>query len=164
MSENGSFWLFLFCFNKCIDWIKEDLRAGTGSANLDFNEKIKKLRASGEKIHHLGFGQCPFPVPLDAVAELQKHAWRSTYAPMNGIPQLRESIVQFHKRFDGVTIYNESDVICGPGSKELIYLTLNALETTVIILKPAWPTYLPQGGDTESIIQLYIYTAKIIGS
>ena len=36
------------------------------------------------------------------------------------------------------------DVICGPGSKELIYLTLNALETTVIILKPAWPTYSPQ--------------------
>ena len=68
------------------------MRSGTGSANLDFNEKIKKLRANGEKIHHLGFGQCPFPVPVEAVEELKKHAWRSTYAPMNGIPKLRIGI------------------------------------------------------------------------
>ena len=87
-----------------------------------------------------------FPVPEAAVEELQKHAWRSTYAPMNGIPQLRESIINFHKRFDKVTTYDSNDVICGPGSKELIYLTLNALETTVVILKPAWPTYSPQAG------------------
>ena len=68
------------------DWIKADLRGGTGSANMLFNEKvelkhhaniqllyfkIKKLRAEGETIHHLGFGQCPFPVPEGAVKELQ---------------------------------------------------------------------------------------------
>lgn len=125
-------------------WIKEDLRAGTGSANLDFNERIKKLRANGEKVHHLGFGQCPFPVPDEAIEELQKNAWRSTYAPMNGIIELRESIVNYHKKFDDVNHFDAEDVICAPGSKELIYLTLNALETTVIILTPAWPTYLPQ--------------------
>jgi len=126
------------------EWIKEDLRAGTGSANLDFNEKIKRLRANGEKVYHLGFGQCPFPVPLEAVEELKKHAHRSTYAPMAGIPQLRQSIIDFHEKHDKINHYDESGVICGPGSKELIYLTMNALETTIIILKPAWPTYMPQ--------------------
>ena len=157
-----------------LEWIKEDLRAGTGSANLDFNERIKRLRANGEKVYHLGFGQCPFPVPLEAVEELKKHADRSTYAPMAGIPQLRQSIIgkvsilyhffkeplisnlvqflstknwrysDFHQKHDEVNYYDESGVICGPGSKELIYLTMNALETTIIILKPAWPTYMPQ--------------------
>jgi aspartate aminotransferase len=126
------------------EWIKEDLRSGTGSANLDFNHKIKQLRAQGEKIYHLGFGQCPFPVPDEAIQELQTHAHRSTYTPMAGIPELKRSILEFHKRFDGVTTYDVDRIICGPGSKELIYQTLNALETTVVILKPAWPTYMPQ--------------------
>lgn len=41
-----------------------------------------------------------------------------------------------------LTIYK--DVVVGPGSKELIYLTMNVLEGTVILLSPAWPSYLPQ--------------------
>ena len=58
----------------------------------------------------------------------------------------RKILRDFFNKNKGVLIlFNPSkDVICAPGSKELIYLTLNALETTVIILTPAWPTYLPQ--------------------
>ena len=48
-------------------WIKADLAAGAGASNLTFNEKIKSLREKGEVIHHLGFGQCPFPLPELAV-------------------------------------------------------------------------------------------------
>ena len=80
---------------------------------------------------------------------------------MAGIPELKRSILEFHKRFDHVTSYDVDRIICGPGSKELIYQTLNALETTVVILKPAWPTYMPQEHiqNTEmifiAIISLY---------
>lgn len=126
------------------DWIKADLRGGTGSANMLFNEKIKKLRAEGETIHHLGFGQCPFPVPEGAVKELQNNAARSTYTPIQGILPLREAIVDFHKKLDDLDHFTADDVIVAPGSKELIYLIKNALETSVVLPTPAWPTYLPQ--------------------
>ena len=45
---------------------------------------------------------------------------------------------------DGLTHFDESDIIVGPGSKELIYLTMNVLEGKVILLSPAWPSYFPQ--------------------
>jgi len=127
-----------------MSWIKADLAAGAGASNLTFNEKIKALRAQGETIHHLGFGQCPFPLPKLAVEECQKHAWRSTYAPIQGIKPLREEIIKFHQKIDGIDHFSESDVICAPGSKELIYLTMNTLTTKVILLNPAWPSYKPQ--------------------
>ena len=100
-----------------MSWIKADLAAGAGASNLTFNEKIKALRAQGETIHHLGFGQCPFPLPKLAVEECQKHAWRSTYAPIQGIKPLREEIIKFHQKIDGIDHFSESDVICAPGSK-----------------------------------------------
>lgn len=52
--------------------------------------------------------------------------------------------VKFHQTVDGISHFDESDIIVGPGSKELIYLTMNVLERTVILLSPAWPSYLPQ--------------------
>ena len=60
------------------------------------------------------------------------------------IPIIFLSMSDFHTEHDKINHYDESGVICGPGSKELIYLTMNALETKIIILKPAWPTYMPQ--------------------
>jgi len=136
------------------DWIKADLAVGAGASNLVFNEKIKKLREEGEVIHHLGFGQCPFPLPKLAVEECQKHAWRSTYAPIQGIKPLREEIVRFHQKLDGINHFTESDVICGPGSKELIYLTMTALTTDLILLDPAWPSYAPQARLANKKIRL----------
>ena len=74
-----------------------------------FNEKIKKLRAQGEIIHHLGFGQCPFPIPDVAVHECQKQAWRSTYCPTTGIPALRQAIVDFHRKTDSLAHFTEQE-------------------------------------------------------
>ena len=62
------YWTYL----KILINTKDDLAAGTGASNLVFNEKIKALREKGETIHHLGFGQCPFPLPKLAV-QVRKH-------------------------------------------------------------------------------------------
>lgn len=124
-------------------WLRNEILT-SGASNLVFNEKIKKLRAAGETIHHLGFGQCPFPIPQEAVDECSKNASKSTYCPTNGIVELREAIVNFHKKLDGFDQFEESDIIIGPGSKELIYLTMNVLAGDLILLSPAWPSYLPQ--------------------
>ena len=76
-----------------ISWIRNSILSG-GASNLVFNEKIKRFRAAGETIHHLGFGQCPFPIPDAAIEECRKQAWRSTYCPTDGIPELCNSIVK----------------------------------------------------------------------
>jgi len=42
------------------------------------------LQNEGKKIHHLGFGQSPFPVPPFAQESLMKHAHIGGYLPIQG--------------------------------------------------------------------------------
>ena len=62
---------------------------------------------------------------------------------MAGLPDLRKAIVAFHKEWEGVTL-NEDGLVVGPGSKELIYLTMAVFSGTVWLCAPAWTTYNPQ--------------------
>jgi len=50
---------------------------------------------------------------------------------LSGIPQLRQAIVDFHKHHDDVDL-NSSDVIVGPGSKELIFLLMNIFKGGIL--------------------------------
>ena len=133
-----------------MSWIKADLAAGAGASNLTFNEKIKALRAQGETIHHLGFGQCPFPLPKLAVEECQKHAWRSTYAPIQGIKPLREEIIKFHQKIDGIDHFSESDVICAPGSKGM-FKNKKTLKRFLVVEYGIIGPVLPAGLSSVSI-------------
>ena len=42
---------------------------------------------------------------------------------MAGLPELNTAIVAFHKEWDGVEL-EEEGLVVGPGSKELIFLTM----------------------------------------
>ena len=42
-----------------------------------------------------------------------------------GIPELRKAIASFHQRHDKLMDIDESRVIVGPGTKELIFLLMN---------------------------------------
>ena len=62
------------------------------SATLSMNEAVAKRRAAGRETIHLGFGEASFPLhPLlaAALAEVAKH---TAYAPVLGIPKLRQAI------------------------------------------------------------------------
>src|SRR5437667_10858191 len=68
------------------------------SATLSMNEAIAKRRATGQETIHLGFGEASFPLhPLLATA-LAEAAKNTAYAPVLGIPKLRQAIAEYLKR------------------------------------------------------------------
>ncbi|XP_059143853.1 aspartate aminotransferase-like [Physella acuta] len=125
--------------------IRSDLleRNYSGASNLAFNEKIKRLNKEGQNISHFGFGQSPFPIIETAIGALQKQAHQNSYLPVQGIPELRKKICDFHKHYDQVD-FDPEDVIVGPGSKELILLLLTVFNGDVLVNSPSWTTYRPQ--------------------
>ena len=74
---------------------------------------------------------------------MQDTAGCNDYLPVAGLPDLRKAIAKFHKEWEGVTL-NEEGLVVGPGSKELIYLTMAVFSGTVWLCAPAWTTYNPQ--------------------
>ncbi len=89
------------------------------------------------------FGQSPFQVPKIVQDALIKNANKGAYAPVPGIPELRNAISKYNKHYFGMDIAPER-VYVGPGTKELIFNLLEVLHGTVILPTPAWLGYLPQ--------------------
>ena len=65
------------------------------SSTLLINETSKKLEDQGKKIYKFGFGQSPFKVPEDVVAELKNNAHQNSYLPMQGLKELRVAIAKY---------------------------------------------------------------------
>ena len=61
------------------------------SSTLRINEISKELEKEGKKIFKFGFGQSPFQVPDDIVAELKKNATKNKYLSIQGLHELREA-------------------------------------------------------------------------
>jgi len=89
------------------------------------------------------FGQSPFPVPPLVQVALIKNANKGAYAPVPGIPELRDAISKYNKHYFGMDVAPER-IYVGPGTKELIFNLLEILHGTVILPTPAWLGYLPQ--------------------
>lgn len=113
------------------------------SATLQINEKVKALRAKGEKISHFGFGQSPFPIFPSITEALKEHVGNNHYLPVNGLEALRKEIAKFLKTYQGVDVDSES-VYIGPGSKELLYQSILIFEGHFLIPKGSWVSYIPQ--------------------
>jgi len=123
------------------------------SATLQINEKVKELRAKGEKIYHFGFGQSPFSIPDQIIKKLKKHADCNHYLPTGGLPKLRSEIAKFLKKHQNIHT-NENNIFIGPGSKELLFQTKLIINGTYLIPKGSWVSYLPQilANNKESVI------------
>ena len=89
------------------------------------------------------FGQSPFPVPRLIQEALIKNANKGAYAPVAGIPELREAISKYNKHYFRIDV-DPQRIYVGPGTKELIFNLLEILHGTVILPTPAWLGYLPQ--------------------
>ena len=59
------------------------------------------MAATDTKVHRLGFGQSPFPVPSHVRQMLQQHAYQKDYVAVRGLSQLREAIARFLVRAYG---------------------------------------------------------------
>jgi aspartate aminotransferase len=117
--------------------------------NLKLNTFLQEFHSDcphnecGFGYYGFAFGQSPFQVPRLVQDALIKNANKGAYAPVPGIPELRNAISKYNKHYFGMDIAPER-IYVGPGTKELIFNLLEVLHGTVILPTPAWLGYLPQ--------------------
>lgn len=123
------------------------------SATLAAHQVVEERRRAGLPVLPLSFGQAGVPVhPLLAEA-LAGAAGRNDYGPVAGDPALREAAAGWWSRRGVPT--EPDQVVCGPGSKALLYATLLAVSTLdpasrssgggdVVLPRPSWVSYAQQ--------------------
>jgi len=120
-----------------------NVRGMRASATLAINERSAEMRDAGRTVYRLGLGQSPFPVPEPVVKSLRHHAHQKDYLPVRGLRTLREAVAAYHRRRHAVHC-DESDVLIGPGSKELMFLVQLVYYGDLVIPTPSWVSYAPQ--------------------
>ena len=124
-------------------FIKEHINRLKPSATLAINEESNRLKKSGKKIYKFGFGQSPFPVPNSVILALKNNADKHTYLPMQGLEELRSAIANYLNKNNNNN-FNKEDIVIGPGTKELMFLTQIAFQGEVLLPAPSWVSYQPQ--------------------
>ena len=123
--------------------IKNQINQLKPSATLAINEESNRLIKSGKKVYKFGFGQSPFPVPESIISALKNNANKNTYLPMQGLEELRSAIAN-HLNKNNNNDFKPNDIVVGPGTKELMFLTQIAFEGEVLLPAPSWVSYQPQ--------------------
>jgi len=129
-----------------IDQQAEDIE---NPENLRLNTFLKEFHSDCPHpecnfgFYGFAFGQSPFPVPEIVQNAFTKNVDKGTYAPVSGIPELREAISNYNKDYFDFDA-DPSQIYVGPGTKELIFNLLEVLHGTVILPTPSWLGYLPQ--------------------
>ena len=123
--------------------IKDQISLLRPSATLAINEESTKLKKSGKKIYKFGFGQSPFPIPESVVQALKDNANKNTYLPMQGLEELRSAISNYLNNNNNNN-FKADDIVIGPGTKELMFLTQVAFSGDILLPAPSWVSYQPQ--------------------
>ena len=126
------------------------------SVTLAANEALQARRRRGERVLPLAFGEAGVPVaPLlrDALAAASH---LGGYGPVAGSAELRAAAAGYWTRRDLPT--EASEVVCGPGSKALLFgLLLGLRGVDVAIPRPSWVSYAAQAALT-GIRPVYVPT------
>ncbi|AIY90491.1 pyridoxal phosphate-dependent aminotransferase [Geoglobus acetivorans] len=115
------------------------------SATMAISDKAKELRKQGKPVIDMGVGEPDFTTPghiIEAACRALKEG-KTKYAPVQGIPELREAIAEKMRKENGIDV-RENSVIVTAGAKYAIYLAMQALVEQgdeVILLEPAWVSY-----------------------
>ncbi len=112
------------------------------SATLAANETLARKRRAGQPVLPLAFGEAGLPAhPLlrDALAAA---SGGNAYGPVAGLPVLREAAAGYWTRRG--TPASAASVVCGPGSKALLFGLLLAIGSDVAVPKPSWVSYAAQ--------------------
>src|SRR5215472_11933619 len=104
------------------------------SATLAANEALDVRRRRGQSVLPLAFGEAGLPVAAPS----------NGYGPVAGLPALRAAAAGYWSRRNLPT--SPDSVVCGPGSKALIYGLLMAIGSDVAVPRPSWVTYAAQAG------------------
>ena len=125
-------------------FIKNHIGQLKPSATLAINEESDRLKKSGKKVYKFGFGQSPFPVPDSVISALKNNANKNTYLPMQGLEELRLAIANYLNKNNNNNNFKSEDILIGPGTKELMFLTQIAFHGEVLLPAPSWVSYQPQ--------------------
>jgi aspartate aminotransferase len=112
------------------------------SATLAANETMDARRRRGEPVLPLGFGEAGLPVHRMLRAALARAAGYNSYGPVAGHAALREAAACYWAR-RGLPTDAEA-VVCGPGSKALLYGLMAAIGGDVAVTRPSWVSYAAQ--------------------
>ncbi|KDB55965.1 aspartate aminotransferase [Anaplasma phagocytophilum str. MRK] len=115
------------------------------SPTLELSRLTLELRAQGLDIISLGAGEPDFDTPdhVKDAAIAAINAGKTKYTPVEGIPELKDSIIRSVRRDYGID-YVANQVLVGAGAKQCIYnlfmATINEGDE-VIIPAPYWVSY-----------------------
>lgn len=112
------------------------------SATLAANEALERRRHAGIRVLPLAFGEAGLPVHEALQEALAAAAGRGRYTPVAGLAALREAASGYWRRRSLPT--PPEQVVCGPGSKPLLFALLLAIGGDVAVPKPSWVSYAAQ--------------------
>jgi aspartate aminotransferase len=112
------------------------------SATLAVNEALAKKQRAGVTVLPLAFGEAGLPVHAALREALAAATGRGGYGPVAGLPALREAAAGYWRRRGLDT--QTRQVVCGPGSKPLLFGLLLAIGGDVAVPKPSWVSYAAQ--------------------
>ena len=112
------------------------------SATLAANETMDARRRRGEPVLALAFGEAGLPAHQMLRAALARAAGCNSYGPVAGHAALREAAAGYWARRGLPT--GADAVICGPGSKALLFGLTAAIGGDVAVTRPSWVSYAAQ--------------------
>ncbi len=115
------------------------------SATMAVNAKAQELQRQGVDIINLSVGEPDFPTPdpIKKAAIQAIHDNKTTYTDIDGIPELKQAIVDKLRR-DNKLEYSTNDIIVTCGAKQALYNVTQAVLNTgdeAIIPAPFWVSY-----------------------
>lgn len=129
-------------------------------AIIRMSQRTRELRAKGHDIVALTLGEPDFDTPkhIREAASLAMEQGHTHYAPVAGVPELKDAISRKLKRENGLD-YGPSQVVVANGVKQAInnaILSVIGPGDEVIILAPYWVSYEASvrfAGGTPVILQ-----------
>jgi aspartate aminotransferase len=112
------------------------------SATLAANEALAARRRRGQPVLPLAFGEAGLPVHPALRDALAAATGSNGYGPVAGHEALRSAAAGYWQRRGLAT--RPDSVVCGPGSKPLLFGLLLATGADVAVPRPSWVSYAAQ--------------------
>jgi aspartate aminotransferase len=114
----------------------------TVSPTLAANEAMAARKRLGEQVLPLAFGEAGLPAHPSLRLALAEATGRTGYGPVAGQAALREAAAGYWERRGLPT---EADaIVCGPGSKALLFALMLTIGADVAVPRPSWVSYAAQ--------------------
>lgn len=115
------------------------------SPTLAVSQKAAEMKAAGHNVIGLGVGEPDFDTPefVKTAAKAAIDAGHTRYTAVDGIPQLKQAVVDKFKRDNGLS-YEPSEILISAGGKHSIFNLLSAWLNPgdeVLIPAPYWVSY-----------------------